>query len=245
MKALLYDANLCVGCEACLDACKAEYELPDAAPAGLSADRFNSLEEHGDYYLRRSCMHCLEPACASACPVGALHKTEDGPVVYDFEKCIGCRYGMVACPFHIPRYEWASRMPKVRKCEMCPHRLAEGRPTACAEACEMDATIFGERTELIAEAWRRISEDPENYAHRVYGLEEAGGTSLLVIGPSEVMDAAFDPRVPMEPLPEKTWAVLSRIPTAVGVVGTGLVGLNWIIRRRIELMSGDNDEGEK
>ena len=87
---------------------------------------------------------------ASACPVGALYKTEAGPVAYEYEKCMGCRYCMVACPFSVPRYEWASLLPRVRKCQMCADRVAQGRPTACSEACPAEATMFGEREEMIA-----------------------------------------------------------------------------------------------
>ena len=245
MKAILFDANSCVGCEMCLEACVESNELPKDAAPGLSDARWTSLEDHDDVYLRRMCMHCVHPSCASACPVGALRKTDAGPVVYDYDKCIGCRYCMIACPFQIPRYEWASLTPRVSKCQMCPERLAEGKPTACAEACEFDATVFGDRTDMIAEAWRRISASPDDYAHKVYGLEEAGGTCVFVIGPQELMDAAFDPRVPKEDLPEKTWAVLSKIPTAVGVASVSLLGVNWIIRRRMALMDADDNHGEE
>jgi len=237
MKAILFDATWCVGCGACVEACAEENGLPAEASPGLHADRYTSLEEHDDTYLRRLCMHCLHPSCVSACPVGALQKTEAGPVTYDFDRCIGCRYCMVACPFSIPRYEWSSLTPRVRKCEMCSARVAEGKPTACAEICPTEATMFGERDEMIALAKQRIAENPDDYSQHIYGLEEAGGTCVLVIGSQELIDTAFDPRVPDEALPEKTWVVLSRIPTAVGVAGVGLVGLNWIIRRRMALMN--------
>lgn len=249
MKALLFDATWCVGCGACGEACAEKNELPPDAAPGLHADRYTALEEHGDAYLRRMCMHCLSPSCASACPVGALKKTADGPVAYDFDKCIGCRYCMVACPFSVPRYEWASLTPRVRKCQMCPDRLARGEATACAAACPAEATMFGEREEMIALAQSRIADSPGDYSPKIYGLEEAGGTCVLVIGSPELMETAFDPRVPDEALPEKTWVVLSRIPTAVGVAGAGLVGLNWIIRRRMRLMNEEavssNGGGER
>jgi formate dehydrogenase iron-sulfur subunit len=189
-------------------------------------------------------MHCLDPSCVSACPVGALQKSKEGPITYEFDKCIGCRYCMVACPFSVPRYEWASRTPRVSKCQMCHERVAKGGIPACAEECPVEATIFGERSALLAVAWRRISEDPDSYAPRVYGTDEAGGTSVLVIGPQEVMDA-FDPRIPRESLPKKTWAVLSQIPTGVGVAGAALLGVNWIIRRRIALAANPEGSGKE
>jgi len=239
MKALLFDANWCVGCGACEEACSEKNALPADSEPGLHADRFTTLEEHGDSYLRRMCMHCMEPSCASACPVGALYKTEAGPVAYAYEKCMGCRYCMVACPFSVPRYEWSSLLPRVRKCQMCSDRVAQGLPTACSEACPAEATMFGEREEMIALAKQRIAESPDEYSSHIYGLEEAGGTCVLVIGSPELIESAFDPRIPDEALPEKTWQVLSRIPTAVGVAGVGLVGVNWIIRRRMKLMNAE------
>lgn len=242
MYGMLFDATLCVGCGECQLACAEENGLPepdlDADGASLSSTRFTALEEHGDSYLRRQCMHCLEPSCASVCPVGALHKTPEGPIVYEFDRCIGCRYCMVACPFGVPRYEWESRTPRVQKCQMCHGRVVAGGKPACVDACPAEAMIFGERSELLAEAWSRVAENPTDYAQHVYGAQEAGGTALLVIGSQEIMDA-FDGRIPMESLPEKTWAVLSQIPTAVGLAGTALLGVNWIIRRRMKLAGKD------
>lgn len=235
MYAILFDANLCVGCGACVEACKRQNKLPKSDERVLSATDYTVVEETGGgYYLRRMCMHCVDPSCASACPVGALRKTTYGSVVYDFERCIGCRYCMVACPFGVPRYEWSSVTPRVRKCQLCPDRVSRGLPTACAEACPAEATVFGTREHLLALARTRIAADPEQYAPEIYGAVEAGGTCVLIIGPLEVM-RALGTDVPDESLPEKTWDVLSRIPTTVGVAGVGLVAVHWIIRRRMEL----------
>jgi formate dehydrogenase iron-sulfur subunit len=232
----LIDVTQCVGCGACTAACKEENQLPGSPGAKLCATDYTVLEQHGDEtFVRRMCMHCVHPSCASACPVGALRKTEDGPVIYDSKRCMGCRYCMVACPYGIPRYEWADTTPLVRKCQLCPQRVSKGQPTACAEACPTGATLFGERTQLIAEAWKRIAAEPDKYAQKVYGVEEAGGSCVLYIGPKTVLASVFPSRIPNESLPEKTWVVLSKIPAAVTVAGVGLLGVSWIINRRIAL----------
>src|SRR5262252_5510935 len=100
-KALLYDSTLCIGCKQCEQACATQNSL--AYNDGIAAEEFQSAHKltcivtKVDKFMRRLCMHCEHPACASACPVGALHKTVEGPVAYDVWKCIGCRYCMVAC----------------------------------------------------------------------------------------------------------------------------------------------------
>jgi len=177
-------------------------------------------------------MHCVEPTCASVCPVGALHKTALGPVVYDAEKCMGCRYCMQACPFQVPVYEWHSRLPKVRKCDMCYDRQRAGKPTACAEACPTGATTCGERDALIAEAQRRIAEKPHDYYQRIYGLKEAGGTSVLYLSAVPFEQIGLRTRLPQEPLPALTWRVLSAVPNVVSIGSVLLGGVWWITNRR-------------
>ena len=151
-KALLYDATRCIGCRVCENACRQYNGLPDEQADDLTGENFTVIKryesEDGTLLSHRKyqCMHCVEPACASACPVGALHKLEDGPVAYDNSKCIGCRYCMQACAFGVPRYDWSLAYPLIRKCELCYHR--EGGP-ACAEVCPKQAVIFGGRFEWI------------------------------------------------------------------------------------------------
>src|SRR6266542_5778994 len=164
IKSLLYDSTLCIGCRACEGACAERWGLPYnekiAAEERLSAHKLTTIETHGERFSRRLCMHCSSPACASVCPVGALQKTALGPVVYDASRCMGCRYCMLACPFQVPTYEWNSVNPKVQKCTMCADRVSAGTQTACAEICPTGATKFGERDELIAEAKKRLQDNP-------------------------------------------------------------------------------------
>jgi Fe-S-cluster-containing dehydrogenase component len=127
-------------------------------------------------------MHCIDPACANACMLGALKKREMGIVSYDPTLCVGCRYCQMACPFNIPKFEWADAFtPQIVKCELCRHRLAQGREPACTEVCPRAAVIYGKRADLLAEAHRRLAVHPKRYVPRVYGETEAGGTQVLYL----------------------------------------------------------------
>jgi formate dehydrogenase iron-sulfur subunit len=180
-KAMLIDITLCIGCNNCQDACKSENKLPGGAESSLSPTAYTALEEHDGVMVRRMCQHCESPSCASVCPVGAFEKTPEGPVVYDESKCIGCRYCMQACPFQVPRYEWASTRPRVQKCRFCYGRLKNGLKPVCAEACPTGATTFGSREEMLREALSRLQSEPGDYVNRIYGQSEVGGTSILYL----------------------------------------------------------------
>ena len=222
MKGILTDTTRCVGCGECVKACGERNDLPKQPQReyrtrdGLSGKRFTSvlhIEREGkERFVRKQCRHCLEPACASACIVGALHTTPEGPVVYDAEKCIGCRYCMMACPFGIPRYEWSSPIPYIRKCTMCYEQVKEGGTPACTGACQYEATVFGERDELLAEAKRRIKENPDRYIDKVFGETEVGGTSVMYLSDVPLEFMAWKPDLGEQPLPELTWAALSKVP---------------------------------
>lgn len=249
-RAILYDSTLCVGCKLCEQACAERSNLPYndaiAAETRTSAHKLTSVLSSGDAYMRRMCMHCADPTCASVCPVSALRKTAAGPVVYDESRCMGCRYCMLACPFNIPKYEWDRTLPVVRKCDLCADRVAAGLPTACAEACPTGATKFGERNALITEARKRIEANPSQYVNHVYGLEEVGGTSVLLLSSVPFERFGYRTDLRQEPLPMLTHRVLSRIPDLVAVGGVLLGGVWWITRRRAEVAAaekrGDDEE---
>jgi formate dehydrogenase iron-sulfur subunit len=234
-KALLIDITQCVGCNSCQAACKEQNKLPDKVENRLSATAYTALQEYDGVYVRRMCQHCKQPACASVCPVGALEKTADGPVVYDEAKCIGCRYCIQACPFSVPRYEWSSNNPRVRKCRLCADRVAQGLPTACAEACPTGATLFGDRDELLAEAYRRIKAEPDKYVQRVYGMAEVGGTSVFYISSVPFEKLGFKTQVETTPLPALTANAMEKIPGVVSVGASLLYGIYWITKRRTEV----------
>jgi len=250
-KAILYDSTQCIGCKLCEKACADRNKLPYDDKIGaeekLSAHKLTAVEVRGDKFMRRLCMNCEEPTCASVCPVAAIRKNPEGPVTYDASRCIGCRYCMMACPFNVPKYEWNLLLPRVRKCDMCADRVAAGKPTACAEACPTGATKFGERDDLIAEAKERIARNPNQYLNHIYGLNEVGGTSVLLLASVPFAEFGYRTDIPKLPLPMLTYRVLSRIPDLVALGGVLLGGIWWITHRREEVAEaeGNQKEGEK
>lgn len=244
MRALLFDMTKCVGCGACSAACREKNGLPETNAPDLNDKQFTVLKtvKQGDEDLnyRRMCMHCLDPSCASACPVGALKKTAAGPVVYDPAVCLGCRYCILACPFGVPRYEWSSVTPRVRKCTFCADRLAQGKPNACAEACPTGATLAGDRAALLQEARARLKAEPGKYVPKIYGEHDAGGTSVLVLSPVPFEKMGLPESLPRDPLPFYTHRALSKIPAVLSSGSFLLAGLWWITQRRAEVARAEN-----
>ena len=234
-KAMLIDITLCIGCNSCQEACKKTNGLPEGEEKKLSDTAYTALEEHDGVFVRRMCQHCESPTCVSVCPVGALEKTAEGPVIYDEAKCIGCRYCMQACPFQVPRYQWGSTYPRIEKCVFCHDRIAKGLPTACSEACPTGATKFGDRDDLIVEAFSRIHSEPMKYIDKIYGQHEVGGTSILYISSVPFEQLGFKTQLETTPLPTYTWNALSKVPGVVSVGGVLLAGIWWITNRRIEV----------
>jgi Fe-S-cluster-containing dehydrogenase component len=236
--AMLYDATKCIGCLACEEACKEWNNLPPEAepPSKLSASNFTVVEEYEtcaiQTYCKVQCMHCLHPACVSVCPVQALEKTEAGPVIYHPERCIGCRYCMVSCPFGVPQIDWNETLPTIAKCTFCADRQAEGLQPACAEVCPTGALKFGTRTELLEVARSRIEENPGRYVDHVYGETEAGGTSWLYISPvrCEQLDLPVLGPDPIPALSEKV--AMIGTPSMLGGVAAVLGGIYWASKRR-------------
>jgi Fe-S-cluster-containing dehydrogenase component len=200
---LLYDTTLCIGCKTCVVACReANDKKPDTSnsnglwdePLDLNGQTKNIIKLYKDpdspvrSYFKQQCMHCVDPACVGACMIGALQKREMGIVTYKQEYCSGCRYCQVACPFEIPKFEWANKAPLMVKCELCNHRLAEGKLPGCVEVCPRHAVIYGKRTDLLAEAKKRIADHPDRYRGykdgdppRVFGDADGGGTQCLIL----------------------------------------------------------------
>lgn len=227
---MLYDSLKCVGCRACQVACKRRSNLPPEldptgtyeAPTDLSANTFTLIKLYSDdkqtAFVKNQCMHCIDPACVSVCPVGALEKTSTGPVVYHPERCIGCRYCMAACPFGVPKSQWDSALPYIRKCDFCADRLAAGKQPACGEACPTGALITGTRKKMLDIAHTRIKSS-EAYIPHVYGEFEAGGTNMIYISNVHYKKLGF-PELKEQTLPSITWPYMQAVPAIIGVMVT-------------------------
>lgn len=227
-KSVLVDTTMCVGCRTCEASCAEVNKLPEPERPGddtifdtqrdTGPDVFTVVNKGtkknaagDDRFAKKQCLHCIEPACASACCVNALEKTPNGPVTYNPSRCLGCRYCMVACPFGIPKYEFAKTVPTVRKCS-CAERQAQGKPPAVLENCPAGALTFGKRDELLEEAKKRIYQSPDKYVHHIYGEEEAGGTSWLYISDVPFESLALNTKVQKDSYPQRVEGALSTVP---------------------------------
>jgi Fe-S-cluster-containing dehydrogenase component len=202
-------------------------------------------EDAAPRYVKRQCFHCIEPACASACPVKALEKTATGPVVYHEDRCIGCRYCMVACAFGVPKYEYEKAAPFVRKCSFCADRQTQGLPPACTEVCPSGALTFGKRDELLEEAKTRIYTAPGKYLHRIFGEHEAGGTSWMYIADATFEQLGFKTNVGNRPYTELTEGALSAVPFIMTLWPPFLMGLYSFTQRREKLKAAAAEGHDK
>jgi len=258
----LVDLTRCVGCRRCEDACARvnhlpapeqpncqctvfeEKRRPDARACTVVNRYFTgAVDTFGrpvPTFAKVQCMHCQDPACVSACIVGALTKDETGAVRYDPDKCIGCRYCMVACPFEIPAYEYFDPLtPRVVKCTFCHDRISQaGGVPGCATICPTEALTFGKRATLIELARKRLEENPGKYIRRIYGETEVGGTSWMYISaiPFEKVNL---PVLPDKPGPKLSETIQHSLfsylwsPIALfGLLGAFMFGTNKAARTK-------------
>jgi len=256
---VLYDLTACVGCRSCEKACNEENELPaPQAPfddrsvfnetrrptveAYTVVNRFpNPKDPDKPLYRKIQCNHCNEPACASACPIHAYTKTPEGPVTYDVNLCFGCRYCMIACPYYVPAYDYNSALePRISKCTMCDHRVKQGRPTACSEACPTGALTFGKRCDLIKLARERIRKDPDKYVDHIFGETEAGGSSWLYISGVPFEHYGFPTNIQKAPMLENTKGFLASVPL-VFTIWPALFGMLYSATQH---RSGSKDDAD-
>ena len=234
---VLVDTTRCIGCRMCEWACASANDLPepegevdldkerDTTPTQWSVVR-RYQTERGPVTVKRQCMHCLQPACASACLTMAMNRKSSGAIAWDGEKCMGCRFCMISCPFDVPKFEYDSANPRIGKCIMCWERLEEGKDPACVENCPAQALQFGKRSDLIREARTRIYGSPDKYVDHIYGEHEAGGTSFLYIASVPFEQLGFPPDIGTEPYPNATREFLYAVPVVLTLLPPLLLGMH-------------------
>ncbi len=222
---VLVDTTRCIGCRNCEVACATENSLP--VPDGNDKSVFDAIRDttpdkwtivnkwdtsKGEIFVKKQCMHCSQAACASACLTQAMYKTVEGPVIWREDKCMGCRFCMVSCPFNIPRFEYFDANPKIQKCILCADRLAEGEQPACVESCPVDALTFGKRREMVREGHNRAHAHPEKYIDEIYGESEVGGTEWLYLSSVPFDQLGFRTDLSHESVPKLTQNFLYSVP---------------------------------
>jgi Fe-S-cluster-containing dehydrogenase component len=253
---VLVDTTVCIGCRKCEYACKVAHNIPTEGPAhytdqsvfrtkrrpdDMNLTVVNAYPQQSEHTIsvtvKVQCMHCDHPACLSACIVGAFDKDDTGAVIWDEDKCIGCRYCMVACPFQIPAYEYSKALEaRVVKCDWCIDRQKEDKLPACVEICPVEALTFGKRSTLIQLARDKIKGNPEKYIDHIYGEYEVGGTAWLYLADKDFKNYDF-PELGKNPAPGVSEAIQHGIfayfvpPVALYAL---LGGVMWITKKDSE-----------
>lgn len=134
----LVDSERCIGCHSCEMACKNYYQIHPALRwrkvYPLKEEEYTMPERN---FMSLACNHCAKPECLRVCPVGAYTKREDGVVIQNPERCIGCRLCTMACPYQVPQFN--PDVKKVEKCNMCFQLIDKGETPACVAGCPMEA----------------------------------------------------------------------------------------------------------
>lgn len=254
---MLIDTTKCIGCRSCELACAEANGLKEPELIGseeifkevrtTTPDAFTVVNRYetqkGQVFRKQQCMHCLQPACESACLVHALQKNPEGPVTWNDKKCLGCRYCMISCPFDVPKFEYNSPNPRIRKCTLCFERVKAGKKTACAEACPMEAIQFGKRSDLLDLAKTRIYQNPDSYVHHIYGELEAGGTSVMYLSAVPFEQIGLNTAIDKKPYPELVQEYLHNILLVDLFFPIFLVGMSYALKGREKETADQNREG--
>lgn len=254
---VLVDTTVCVGCRNCEWACKDAHNLsagnlesyenrkiletkrrPDINALTVVNEYSHGKNSNLPLDVKVQCMHCDHPACVSACIVGAFSKEENGTVIWDTDKCIGCRYCMAACPFQIPAFEYDKAInPFIMKCDFCFNRTKEGKLPACVGICPVEALTYGIRTELVKVARERIKRNPGRYVDHILGEHEVGGTAWMYLSSKDFKELDF-PKLGTNPAPGVSESIQHGIfayfvpPVSLYAL---LGGIMWITKHRKEL----------
>ena len=263
MVGVLVDTTRCIGCRACEVACGEQNDrlVPDVLNDGALENHRDTSDKQfmvvnkyetdkGNVFVKKQCMHCYQAGCAAACPTEAMHKNSIGPVTWDSDKCIGCRYCMISCPFDMPKFEYGEWNPRIVKCTMCFDRLEAGKKPACVEACPTDTLMFGTMVKNLEVARHRIYSHPDKYVHQIYGEHEAGGTAYIYLSAVPFDQIGFRNDLGRTPYPEYTREFLYAVPAVLFGVPAFLLGLNALTRNDKQDIEGEvdfdySDDGDK
>jgi formate dehydrogenase iron-sulfur subunit len=228
--AFLLDMSRCIGCDACVVACKAGNQLPIGTQyieiiehtSGTFPDLTGGIQNH-------RCYHCIDASCVAVCPTGALFK-EDGLTRLNADACSGCGYCVQSCPYGIPKMENG----RATKCDACASTVAGGEVPWCVQTCPAQALKYDQRDLILAEANERVAAIKGRYPNaQVYGETQSGGLGLILVLPDdpETLDIPTDP--PPVPVVTDMWKnvvqPVSMGATALAAIGAGVLG---IIARR-------------
>jgi len=291
---MLYDSTLCIGCKACVAACKAANDMPPEIPPTLSSWNENTWDTPEDLsgrtlnvikvyrngtaeqkdreidgfaFIKRHCLHCVDPSCVSVCPVGAMRKDPvNGIVSYDPDACIGCRYCVYACPFGVPQYDFTNPFGKIAKCQFCRHLQKQGKIPACCDVCPTGASLFGAVTDLTGEIERRLAAAPGTpysfprgrlgddrppndakipaYVKGVYGEHDAGGTQVRYLAGIPFPKLGL-PTVPTQSPASISEGVQHAIYQWLIAPLLAFAGLVYLTRRRTARNGGDDAPGSR
>ena len=242
---ILMDLTACIGCRTCEQACASFHDRPvpkdiDTPLAALPKRQTSPAQwtvmntyqtSRGPVSIKRQCMHCNTPACAAACLTKALLKTKEGPVIWRQDKCIGCRYCMLSCPFDMPKFEYNSPNPRIEKCRLCWERLQKEENPGLLRVLRRKGPHVrqaGRPAGPCAQAHRR---EPQKYVHHIYGEREAGGTGFLYLSPVPFEEVGLPTNLGEKAFPEYTRNFLGSVPIVLTLWPALLVGLHWATER--------------
>jgi Fe-S-cluster-containing dehydrogenase component len=285
---MLYDSTICIGCKACMAACKQANDMPAEhngmpdlmydTPQSLSPKTLNVIkvyrdgnmeqkdrEENGYAFIKRHCLHCVDPSCISACPVSAMVKDPLTGIVRHFaDRCIGCRYCVAGCPFSVPQYELNEAFGQIQKCQFCEHLQAKGQIPACCDVCPTGASLFGPMDLIKQEAERRLAAAPGdeyvfargridgdrpayegsigNYQKEIYGDKELGGTQVIYLSAVPIGKLGLPVNVPDYGYPAITEGIQHTLYNWLILPLVVLSGLLFAVRRNTKNDSHEDTE---
>jgi Fe-S-cluster-containing dehydrogenase component len=249
---MVIDTRRCIGCQGCSVACKMENAIPPGVfrthVKYLETGKYPKVKRH---FLNAICMHCEKPPCVPVCPTDATFKREDGLVLVDYDKCIGCGYCVNACPYDA-RYIAPSdigdiRAGKADKCTFCAHRIDAGLEPACVQTCVGHARIFGDANDPESEVAQLKTEALDHMTKSTAATYGSGdildkGLSVFYILPDPIKEYNLpDPLEYPESIPIQESDV-KPISAGLAAVAAGVIAVGFVAN---QFDKGGKDESHQ